>query len=189
LKGENLLDPHRKLTFAIVLIAVTVVLLASISQTSAFIIDTVISSDSSGVAKSNFNTNQDIYATVTGHNTGNKNADIYIVTSIPASNDLLAPISVKGPITVTYNPTTLTQVAWTNPTTPGTYYIVIDEDTNGHYNTGSSTDSISAAFTVSTLMVTPEYTWGGLAALLTCFAAFAIFAKRSNLNPLKKIVD
>jgi hypothetical protein len=74
-----------------------------------------------------------------------KESRVAIITnSIPAANGDLAPMKVAGPITVVYSATALTKQAWSAPTAPGTYYIVLDENGNGHYNP-SSGEEVSAA--------------------------------------------
>ena len=99
-------------------------------------ITAVSSSDSSGTAKSNFYTNENVYALITatseGGNAANANADIYIVNGNPANNATLTDVS--GTIEhVSYSAagTAIVNI-WGATTTAGTtYYIVID-----NYNAG-----------------------------------------------------
>jgi len=62
---------------------------------------------------------------------------------------------------------------------------VLDENRNGHFNP-SLPEEYTTAFTVNAMIATPEYSWGGLVAFLTCFVAFAVFAKRKSINSLMK---
>jgi len=62
----------------------------------------------------------------------------------------------------------------------GYYYLEAVFTGDGSY----SETSANTIFTGNNLLVLPEHLWGGLAAVIACFAALVIFKTRSSLSPL-----
>jgi hypothetical protein len=122
--------------------------MATTTFTDAISIDSVSPSDSGGNPKTSFLTTDNVYATITYSATGPNTVDAYLVTSIPSgSNPSLSDIR-GSPTTVTFSESTLTQLIWNAPTTAGTtYYIILDLNQNGNWQ--SSNEPISSIFTVS----------------------------------------
>jgi hypothetical protein len=87
-------------------------------------------------AKSSFTTNENVYAyiTITGGGSISNTVDIYVVSSPLSVGDITDVSGGYESVTVTDN--TGPFVIWTNPTTPGNYYVVLDGNQNGKYASG-----------------------------------------------------
>lgn len=106
----------------------------------------VVSSDSGGTAKYSFLTSEDVYCKITTTGSGgSRTVRIYVVNSIPANKDTLTDHSSDGYETVAVTGDT-TQKIWSAPTSPGTYYVVVDDTPYGEYN---SNEKVSASFTIA----------------------------------------
>ncbi|MCW4005463.1 MAG: hypothetical protein NWF04_02530 [Candidatus Bathyarchaeota archaeon] len=70
---------------------------------------------------------------------------------------------------------------WQVPSTIANGYYVIKAEFTGDETYTASTAITGTTGNGADLLVVPEYTWGGLAALLTCLAALLLFKKRDSL--------
>jgi len=110
-------------------------------------INGVSSTDLGGNIKTTFLASESVYAKASfSGGFGDNDVKIYIVTSIPTSGDNLNAISVASR-DARFKSSELIKLAWGAPTTPGTYYIVLDVNEN-HVWDGTN-DVISGAFTVA----------------------------------------
>ena len=124
--------------------------LAETTFTDTTNIQTVNSSDSSGMTKTSFLASEDVYAHYTINGSGETTYRVYLISSpLPSNGGSLVDVS-GGYETVTPS-TDGTIEVWAHPTSAGTYYIVFDTD--GTYNTTGSAihSTVSASFTISAL--------------------------------------
>jgi len=71
---------------------------------------------------------------------------------------------------------------WDVPAELANGYYIIQAEFAGDSSYSASSERTSS--TGNNLLVLPEHLWGGLAAVIACFAALVIFKTRSSLSPL-----
>jgi len=170
---------------------------------STLIVDSVIACDSTSTEKSSFLTSADVYAYVNvsvgggGGPAPSKDVRIYVVASLPPNGDPLGTDASGG-----YEARTLSVgnsgpfLIWANPTTTGSYYVVVDENRNGVYNPGEksyafsitapATDTVKPASSAtsptssSTATFTVTYTASDSGTPTSGLASVELWAKKST---------
>jgi hypothetical protein len=141
------------------------------------------SSDSTGLYANTFNPGVDIYAKGTGYSPGLYTA--YVVRDITWTDGLT--ISTTPIVTTTPNVEAdaignLVATKVFSDATPGYYDIVIDVDYNGIYDPTIDALCDNILFTGG-FFVVPEYAYGALFALASCFAALIVLKKLPIIKP------
>jgi hypothetical protein len=110
----------------------------------------IVASDSSGTPKHAFYVTDEIWVSITQTGSGNgPSVRLYVVNSDPSSASTLADVSGGYETVSLPNSDVSNQRVWTSVTTSGIYWVVLDKNKDGIYNTGDLKDSSS--FSISKL--------------------------------------
>lgn len=138
---------------------------------------TIGSCDSTGVQKDVFNSNETVYV-IGGGYAPSQTYNIYIVNDTAWFDAMTIPARIQGTVTsVSSDPSgniNLTAV-WNKSLTLGEYDLLVDVDSNGKYDAYVDALYENKIVITSGFSLIPEYLFGTILGLASCFAALGAF--------------